>query len=173
MFRWLMCLPPLYPLLYLLNLFLCLFNSYYIDNSLLQSLCMLYPKLWPCIVFYCLNACDDSPIRQLSFTDHPHAYNRILKMGIIWFKITSPLLTKKNDLFWKTSSSLESTYFITCRKLCKISEVNWLKKSPPPTQVHHELTCCHNYTGDDREESDQDKDLGGVYSKGKSLRYRG
>ena len=32
----------------------------------------------------------------------------------------------------------------------------------PPPQVHHELTCCHNCRGDEGEEADQAKDLGGV-----------
>ena len=35
------------------------------------------------------------------------------------------------------------------------------------TQVHHELTCSHKYTGDDGEEADQDGDRCGVCYKGK------
>ena len=41
------------------------------------------------------NACDDSPVRQLSCTDHLHDYNRLLKILMILFiKYTSPFLTK-------------------------------------------------------------------------------
>ena len=84
LFSLLMCLPPFHPLLYLLKSFLCLFSSRSIDHSLLQSLCMLFLKFRPCIFFIdCFNACDDRPVRQLRFTYHLHAYNRLLKIGMI------------------------------------------------------------------------------------------
>ena len=38
-------------------------------------------------------------------------------------------------------------------------------------QFHHDLACCHNWEGDDGEESDQDKDWGGVCCKCNSRRY--
>ena len=53
-----------------------LFSSYYIDHSLLKSLCLLCLKFLPCIIFYCFNACDDRPGRQIRCTDHCHDYNR-------------------------------------------------------------------------------------------------
>ena len=37
----------------------------------------------------------------------------------------------------------------------------------PPTQVHHELTCCHNFSGGEGEEADEDKNWGGYIVKAK------
>ena len=45
--------------------------------------------------------------------------------------------------------------------------------TPPTTQSQHELTCCKNCRGDEREEADQDKDCRGVFFKGKSMRDGG
>ena len=55
---------------------------------------LFWLKCWPFIVFVdFLNTCDDSPIRQLICSDHLHAYNSLLQMGIIWCKnINSPFL---------------------------------------------------------------------------------
>ena len=86
-FSLLMCLPPFYPLLYLLNSFLWVFSSCFIDHSLFQSLCMICLKFWLCVVFIdCLNLCDDRPVINLSSTNHIHAYNRLFKKGMIWCK---------------------------------------------------------------------------------------
>ena len=40
-----------------------------------------------------LNACNDRNVRHISCTNHLHAYNRLLKMGMIWWK-------KLPQLFW-------------------------------------------------------------------------
>ena len=83
-FSWLLCLSPLYPLLYLLNSFLCLFSSCYIDRSLSKYLCIISLKFWPCMVFIeCLNACDNSTIIKINCTEYLHAYNRLLNIVII------------------------------------------------------------------------------------------
>ena len=36
----------------------------------------------------------------------------------------------------------------------------------PPTQFHHELTCCHNCRGGEYEEAEQDKNWGAICCKG-------
>ena len=46
-----------------------------------------------------------------------------------------------------------------------------LQQTPP--QVHNELTCCHNYRGDQGEEADQYEPRGGVCCKCKGLRDGG
>ena len=57
----LLCLSPFHPLLYLLNLFCACF--------------LPVPLITPCIVFLnCLNACDDSHVRQIRCTGNLHAY---------------------------------------------------------------------------------------------------
>ena len=43
----------------------------------------------------------------------------------------------------------------------------------PPTQLHHELTCYHNYIGDEGEEAEQDENWGGVCCKVKACRVGG
>ena len=101
LFSWLIFLPPFYPLLHLLNSFLCLFYLYSIYHTLLQSLCLICLNFWPFIFIDCLNACNDSPFRQLWCTDYLHAYNNHLKTGMIQFKnkITPSLLPIIN-YFW-------------------------------------------------------------------------
>ena len=41
----------------------------------------------------------------------------------------------------------------------------WLLNNPPPL-VQHDITCCHNWRGDEGEEEDQDENRGGVCCKG-------
>ena len=66
---------------------LCLFSSCSIDHSLQYTVCLLWLIIWYCIVFLnFLNACDDSPVRQLICTGHFHAYYRLLKKGMTWCK---------------------------------------------------------------------------------------
>ena len=72
-YGWLLCLSPLHPLLYLLNLFCACF--------------LPVPLITPYIVFVdCLNVCYDSPVRHLSCTVNLHARDRQLKNGMIWCK---------------------------------------------------------------------------------------
>ena len=72
-YGWLLFLSPFHPLLYLLNLFCACF--------------LPVPLIAPCIFFVdSLNACDNSPVRQLSCTVNLHAYGRQLKKGMIWCK---------------------------------------------------------------------------------------
>ena len=42
-----------------------------------------------------------------------------------------------------------------------------------PPQVHHDITCCHNFTGGYGEEADQDENRGGVCCKDKGWRDGG
>ena len=42
--------------------------------------------------------------------------------------------------------------------------------TPPPPQVNHELTCCHNYEGDEGGKAEQDKDQGRVHRDRKGWR---
>ena len=76
-----------HTLLYLLNLFCAFFlpvpfitpcNIPYVCYDLLFDIFV--------VVFDCLNACDNSPVRHLSFTRHIHSYNRLLKRGVILFE---------------------------------------------------------------------------------------
>ena len=66
---WLVCLYPFYPFLHLLWLFLWLFSSLYPDPMLLLSWCMLFFKLWPCIVVI---ISLDTTISSLLQTALPH-----------------------------------------------------------------------------------------------------
>ena len=55
------------------------------------------------IIFYCLNACDNSPVRNLSFTDHIHSFNRLPNMGMIRCKknphcLLNPLTSISNKI---------------------------------------------------------------------------
>ena len=77
----LLCLSPFHPLIYLLNLFCACF--------------LPVPTITPFIVFVdCLNACGNSPARQLICNGNIHAYERQLKKSMIGFKEKTPLLTK-------------------------------------------------------------------------------
>ena len=96
-FSWLVCLSHFYPLLYLLNYFLWLFYSCFIDNSLLKSLCLICLKFLTCVFFYFLNSFYDRPVIQLSFADHLHSYTRLLKMRMIWYKKILPIWWLKNN----------------------------------------------------------------------------
>ena len=102
----LMCLPPLSPLLHLLNSFLRLFYTWFFDPTLLQYFCMLCLKLSPCVVvIVCLNEFDDWPVIQIYFNDYIYAYHSLLKMDMMWWKKnTPPFLTKinylKNEFIW-------------------------------------------------------------------------
>ena len=61
----------------------------------------LFHWLPSCIVFVdCLNVCEDSLVIQLIWTDHLHAYNRLLKTGMIWCKKNSPhfLINQLNSI---------------------------------------------------------------------------
>ena len=65
------------------------------------------------------------------------------------------------NLFSQKNKSTEHLLFATA-----IS-----KLSLPPPQVHHYLTCCHNFIGDDGEQADKDENWGGVCFKGKGWRF--
>ena len=48
-----------------------------------------------------------------------------------------------------------------------------MESSTPPPPFNHDLTCYHNYEGDEGEESDEDKDRGGLRCQGKGQIYGG
>ena len=105
-FSRLLCLYPLYPLLYLLNSFCACFIPV-IDNYLFQSLCLLWLKCLPfTLLVDCLNACDYSPVREIICTDNIHYYKIILKMGMIWWNPHPPFAYWINYLYnkWTPSS---------------------------------------------------------------------
>ena len=75
------------------------YTLYFILQNRFFACFILFPLIPPCynpyvcsdwlfdIVFLdCLNACDDSPVKHLNCTGHIYAYNRLLKMGMIWCK---------------------------------------------------------------------------------------
>ena len=96
---WFMCLPPLSQLIHLLNSFLCLFSSYFIYPTLFQYFYLIFLKhsLY-IIVIICYNAYDDRPVRNVLCTEYIHAYNRLLKMGIISCKNNPPPFSTYNEL---------------------------------------------------------------------------
>ena len=102
-FSLLLCLYPLYPLLYLLNSFFCLFYSCYIYHSLLQSMCLLWMKIWICIFFCRLFECMWWQICQTAnlYWPSPCLYQA---KNMAWSDaktFTYSLLTKINDLYNK------------------------------------------------------------------------
>ena len=67
---------------------------------LLKYFCAFFlpVPLIPILYFFkCLNACDDSPVRHIRCNYHIHSCKVLLKIGIIWWKKNSPLLTKSID----------------------------------------------------------------------------
>ena len=96
-YGWLLCLSPFHTLLYLLNLFCACF--------------LPVPMITPCIVFVdCLNACDDSPVIQLSCTGNLHSYDRQLKKGIILWK------RKKNHCLLNPSTPIRYKILLLTQK---------------------------------------------------------
>ena len=94
-YSWLIWLPPLSSLINLWNTFFCLNYSWFLVSTLFLFLFMVCLKLSPSlVVIFYFNACDDSTVWNIWFTDHLHAYNRILKIGMIWClkRITPPVL---------------------------------------------------------------------------------
>ena len=97
-------LYPFHTLLYLLNSFCaCFIPVPFIATYNMSYICCDW-NLDLVLFFYCLNACDDIPIRQVICTNHIHSYNRLLKMVKIWCKKNSPLLTKPIDFYKKIKS---------------------------------------------------------------------
>ena len=98
---WFLCLSPFHTLLYLLNFFCA---------------CLLpVPLITPCIVFVdCLNACDDSPVRELICTGNLHAYYRQLNKGMILCKEKKMdcLLNPSTPIRYKNPSSYTEIHVV-------------------------------------------------------------
>ena len=91
------CLPPSFYLPVEIVFVILLFLFHYL---LFQSLYLICLKYWPCIVFVdYLNACGEIPARHIICTEHLHAYNSLLKMGMIWCKNHPPLCWLKKYLY--------------------------------------------------------------------------
>ena len=101
----------------------------------------------------------------------------VLRDRVLWFneRCVFPSWRRGNFLlasffcwdYFSHKKQINSTLAICC---CNF----WSPPRPcPPPQVHHELTCCQDCTGDDGEEAEQDKHWGGVCCKGKGWRYGG
>ena len=65
------------------ELFLWLFSSCFNENFLFHYLCLLFSIFWK--FSDCLNACDISHVRHILWTNHYIIYNRLLKIGMIWW----------------------------------------------------------------------------------------
>ena len=124
-----MCLPPLSQLIHLLNSFLCFFPSYFLDPTMFQYFYMIFLKPSTCIVFIiCDNLFHKRTVINLFCTEYLHAYNRLLKMGIISCKNKHPPFSAYNELL----SRLIYIWFLRYINIiewnkCIMFDVNWLK----------------------------------------------
>ena len=123
----LMCLPPLSQSIHLLNSFLCLFPSYFLDTTLFQYFYLIWLKTSPSIfvsVFY--NVCEDIHVIHVCCTDYIHAYNRLFKMGMISCKNKHPPFSAYNELLvgWIYIWLFISINTIEWNKMCNV--VMWI-----------------------------------------------
>ena len=63
----------------------------------LFSFCSIFRHL---VLFFvdCLNLCDEIQVRHIVCTGHLHALNRLINMGMIWYKKNYCLLNKLTSL---------------------------------------------------------------------------
>ena len=121
---WCVCLPSILHFTFWAS-FLLVFFLFHWSPPIPIPISVLLENLTVIVLIDCLNECNKNLFRHLICTDHLHAYNRLLKMGMISQKKIHRLcglnITSKKTPIFKTKR------FIKYRTLYKTSEVNWLK----------------------------------------------
>ena len=102
---------------------MCLFPSYFLDTTMFQYFYMIFLKPSNCIVviiYY--NVCDDRYVRNVFCAEYLHAYNRLLKMGIISCKNKHPPFSAYNELIvrWIYIWLFRSINIIKWNKMCNV-----------------------------------------------------
>ena len=117
-FSWLLCFYPFHPLFYLLNSFCASFIPITsITSCNIPCVCSDW-NFDLVLFFYWLNACGQIPVRHIKFTDHIHAYNSLLNMGMIRYKKTPP-----HFLLNQLTSITKKHYFLKRYSCCCLSMI--------------------------------------------------